>query len=136
MQNVTCHSGCQYSLTFTVELPWPSSQLSPNARGHWTRLAQAKKAYRARCRAIAGVAAPILSEALQRLPERLDVAITFVPPDRRARDLDNLLASMKSGLDGLADALGVDDSRWRLQIEMAGETTPGGIVLVDVGVPR
>ena len=28
--------------------------------------------------------------------------------------MDNLIAAMKSGLDGLADALGVDDSRWAL----------------------
>jgi crossover junction endodeoxyribonuclease RusA len=46
--------------------------------------------------------------------------------------LDNLLASMKAGLDGLADALGVDDSRWRLLIEM-GEPVKGGCVCVKVG---
>ena len=122
-------------LTFCLELPWPAPALSPNARGHWSTLARAKKAYRTRCRAIAGVGAPLLCEALQRPPERLEVALIFVPPDRRARDLDNLLAAMKSGLDGLADALGVDDSKWRIKIEMADETTKGGLVLVEVGVP-
>jgi crossover junction endodeoxyribonuclease RusA len=36
-----------------------------------------------------------------------------MPPDRRARDLDNMLASIKSGLDGLADALEANDRRFR-----------------------
>ena len=60
------------------------------------------------------------------------VSLTFVPPDRRRRDLDNLLASMKSGLDGLADAMGIDDSHWKLAIEMSPETVKGGAVLVTV----
>jgi crossover junction endodeoxyribonuclease RusA len=63
----------------------------------------------------------------------LRVSLDFRPPDRRRRDLDNLLASMKAGLDGLADALGVDDSRWRLAIEM-GEPAAGGCVCVTVEV--
>ena len=34
-------------LIFT--LPWPPADLSPNSRGHWSKLARAKKAYRAAC---------------------------------------------------------------------------------------
>jgi len=34
------------------------------------------------------------------------------------------------GLDGLADVLGVDDSRWALSAELAGEV--GGFVRVEV----
>ena len=79
---------------------------------------------------------PMGCEALKAPPKGLDVALIFVPPDRRARDLDNLLASMKSGLDGLADAIGVDDSRWRLRMEVAEDTIKGGLVLVDVGVRK
>jgi hypothetical protein len=36
----------------------------------------------------------------------------FCPPTRRSYDRDNLSARMKSGLDGLCDALGFDDSRF------------------------
>ena len=62
---------------------------------------------------------------------RLHLWVDFVPPDRRRRDLDNCIASMKAGLDGLADALGVDDNRWRLVCKMAdGEV--GGFVAVTV----
>jgi crossover junction endodeoxyribonuclease RusA len=53
-----------------------------------------------------------------------------VPPDRRHRDLDNLLASIKAGLDGLADVWKVDDSKWSLQITKSGEV--GGWVEVQL----
>jgi crossover junction endodeoxyribonuclease RusA len=35
-----------------------------------------------------------------------------MPKDKRHRDYDNLLAASKSMLDGIAHALGVDDSRF------------------------
>ena len=37
-------------------------------------------------------------------------SITFYCPDRRRRDIDNLLASLKPSLDGIAQATGIDDS--------------------------
>src|SRR3546814_6926311 len=36
--------------------------------------------------------------------------IEFYPPDKRRRDLDNMLASFKYGIDAVAEAMGVDDS--------------------------
>ena len=47
--------------------------------------------------------------AWKKLPLYLE--ITFNPPNKRHRDLDNLLASMKPDIDGLCSALGVDDSQ-------------------------
>ena len=117
--------------THQIELPWPSRQLSPNSRQHWSAAAKAKKAFRARCRVLAeGQALGLLKNA----SGAVLVALTFFPPDRRARDLDNLLASMKAGLDGLADAMGIDDSRWRLSIQKSETTVPGGVVLVEITI--
>jgi crossover junction endodeoxyribonuclease RusA len=65
----------------------------------------------------------------------LAVTLRFVPPDRRARDIDNLVASMKSGLDGLADALGVDDYRWEMgppHVSTDVDRETGGAVRVMV----
>ncbi|MDC0657068.1 hypothetical protein N6L27_03565 [Leisingera sp. SS27] len=59
------------------------------------------------------------------------VAIRFCPPDERRRDLDNMLASLKSGLDGVADATGQDDSEWSLSLER-GEPEKGGAVYVEI----
>lgn len=108
-----------------ITLPWPPSALSPNQRLHWSKLARAKKAYRAECawQAIAQGAKPITAE-------RLHVSLVFYPPNRRAFDLDGLLSRMKSGLDGLADVLQVDDSQWSLSIAKTDEI--GGMVKVSI----
>jgi crossover junction endodeoxyribonuclease RusA len=106
-------------------LPWPPADLSPNARGHWSTLARAKKAYRNAC------AFTAKSQGAQKLTaDTLHLTLTFHAPTKRAYDLDNALARMKSGLDGLADVLGVDDSRWSLTIRKA--ETVGGFVRVEV----
>ncbi|WP_440111741.1 endonuclease [Acidovorax sp. BL-A-41-H1] len=106
-------------------LPWPPADLSPNARGHWSKLARAKKAYRAAC------AWTAKEQGAQRIEAaRLHLTLVFVPPNRRAHDLDNCLARMKSGLDGLADVLGVDDKHWQLAPFKSDEV--GGFVKVEV----
>ena len=108
-----------------ILLPWPTKDLSPNARGHWAVKARAKKAYRALC------AWQAKSQGLGRIyTERLHLKITFVPPNRRARDLDNMLASLKSGLDGLCDVLGVDDSKWSMEISKAEDRIGGFVEIV------
>ena len=108
-----------------LTLPWPPADLSPNARQHWSKLARAKKAYRAACAWTAKEQGAKRIEA-----ERLHVSLVFYPPSRRAFDLDNMLARMKSGLDGLADVLGVDDKHWSLTISKSDEV--GGLVRVEV----
>lgn len=108
-----------------VTLPWPPKDLSPNARLHWARVAKAKKAYRHAC------AQQALVQGVRRLTAgKLHLSLTFYPPSRRAFDLDNSLARMKSGLDGLADVLGVDDKHWNLSIARAEQI--GGMVKVEV----
>ncbi|WP_259075830.1 endodeoxyribonuclease RusA [Pseudomonas sp. BIGb0278] len=107
-------------------LPWPPAACSPNARVHWTKKSRAAKSYRAACHLLAkqaGITAPE-GEAL--------LMLEFVPPDRRRRDDDNLLAMFKAGRDGLADALGIDDNVFATQIRVSKETTKGGAVLVRV----
>lgn len=129
--DVTVTKRCERKLTFEVELPWPAKELSPNARQHWAAAARAKKAYRARCRAL-GLAAGL--GLVPASAERLAVHLDFFPPDKRARDWDNMIASMKAGLDGLADAMGVDDSRWRLGFEVWDEPVKEGRVVATVEV--
>lgn len=131
VEDVTVTGSAQKISTWNFELPWPSPRLSPNARGHWAIMAKAKKAYRSTCRRIAD------EHGLSLAPKpaaSVQVSLTFVPPDRRHRDLDNMLASMKSGLDGLADSMGIDDSRWRVSIDLADDPVKEGRVLVNVEV--
>lgn len=106
-------------------LPWPVSALSPNARGHWSRRSRAAKAYRMQCFLFAkkaGLVAPA---------GRILLQLEFLPPTARRRDDDNLLASFKAGRDGLADALGIDDSLFVSQVQI-GEVHPGGAVRVTL----
>lgn len=82
-------------------LPLPARALSPNSRVHWAAKAKAVRKYRATAWALA-------KEALgwRRGPKWIRARATcrFFFRDRRQRDRDNLLASMKSAFDGLADA--------------------------------
>lgn len=108
-----------------VTLPWPPKELSPNARVHWASLAKAKKLYRGAC------AWQATAQGIKKANAgALHLTLTFHAPSRRAYDLDNAIARMKSGLDGLADVLRVDDSKWTLTIRKAEEI--GGFVRVEV----
>lgn len=110
-----------------ITLPWPPSNLSPNTRQHYMALARAKKAYRSACWYTAH------SQGLRKIAAvKLHLSIEFVPPSRRAFDLDNCLARMKSGLDALADIAGVDDKHWSLSISRSANI--GGMVRVTVEV--
>jgi crossover junction endodeoxyribonuclease RusA len=108
-----------------VALPWPPSILSPNARVHWAKKSKVAKAYKTACWALT-------KEAKLVAPAEgpIDLDIEFVPPDRRGRDLDNMLASIKHGLDGVALALSVDDRRFRLRLSVSEGI--GGMVKVAI----
>jgi len=117
----------------TVTLPWPPRELSPNARTHWRAKAPISKRYKATCCALArqdGMVAPSVPE---NAPKRCySLFLDFYPPDRRARDDDNIIASFKAGRDGLAQALGVDDKRFVCHPRVMEQT--GGFVKVRIGV--
>ena len=108
-----------------LTLPWPPAGLSPNARSHWAVLGKAKKQYRHAC------AMTAIEQGLKpSQTEKLHLSLTFYPPTHRTFDLDNCLARMKSGLDGLADVLKVDDKHWALSIQKSGQI--GGYVKVKI----
>lgn len=109
-----------------VLLPWPPKVLSPNARAHWAARSKAAKAYRYRCFLGAkevGLAAPA---------GKVLLVLEFLPPNNRRRDDDNLLAAFKSGRDGLASALGIDDSVFVSQVRLSEEQHAGGAVRVTL----
>jgi crossover junction endodeoxyribonuclease RusA len=106
-------------------LPWPPKELSPNARVHRLAKAKATKAYRLACWAIA-------KESKIKPPEGLvALRLTFFAPNRQPRDLDNCLAAVKAGLDGVADAWGINDRAFRpITIDLAQEI--GGMIKVEL----
>ena len=60
----------------------------------------------------------------------IGVRLTFYPPDKRRRDVDGCLSASKAYLDGIADAIGADDSRFAISLHMSEQT--GGLVVVDI----
>lgn len=114
----------------TITLPWPPAELNPNSRNgrHWGQTHSAKVKYLADCRVLtlqamraAGWIPPVGT---------LPLVITFAQPDKRRRDRDNLLAAIKSGLDGVSQALGVDDQHFDpITIRRDYGTKPGAVVL-------
>ena len=99
-----------------VRLTFPPKELNPNKRLHFAKLAKFKRQYRETC--------CVLTQNELRGKTRIKkpcVHLAFYPPDKRRRDWDNLLAAMKSGLDGVSDALGVDDSEFRISFEIMPE---------------
>lgn len=119
-----------------IKLPWPHKELSPNSRAHWGA--------RARRTASARRFAAYACKAHHRFDNIKDADCTgykltfgFFPPDRRRRDLDNIQASMKASIDGIADALGVDDSAFEIEWPTHwGEVTKNGVVAVFISPAR
>lgn len=121
-----------------IVCPWPSSDVGQNARpGHWAIRHRATKRYRADCRIAALAHVQKLRGA-----EAFDLELTFCPPSHdkagrkmtRSYDDDNLVGRFKAGRDGIADALEVDDSTFRIAGVHIGEPVRGGAVLVDIRV--
>jgi crossover junction endodeoxyribonuclease RusA len=109
-----------------LALPWPDKLLSPNARVHWSRKAKATKLAREYAWAVTlNATGPNTAWRGARL------AFTFNPPDKRRRDTDNCIASTKAVRDGIADALGIDDSKFECSYRM-GEPVKGGAVRVEI----
>ena len=111
-------------------LGWPPSNLSPNARLHWAKLARAKKQYRNACFSVSKE--QLKKFNTENIPEKLVLEMTFIPPDRRSYDRDNLVARMKSGIDGLADALKINDKRFNTVISTMDTDYLGGFVRIRI----
>lgn len=112
-----------------IILPWPDRKLHPNSRCHWSQKSRAARAARRSAGLIAiGAGAPIA-----KFPEgRLHVWIDGYPPDKRKRDHDGFLSSLKPSLDGIADALGVNDSRFVPHPWLKDEVRKGGEVRIRI----
>jgi len=91
-------------MTKTIKLPLPSRNLSPNARVHWSKLAEFKKS----ARRLAALETWNQVSSCQFKSYRLD----FFWPTKRRRDKDNAAAMCKAYLDGVADCSSQDDSEW------------------------
>jgi crossover junction endodeoxyribonuclease RusA len=119
----------------TITLPFPNADLMPNRRlgKHWGQTSGAKSkayddAYMLTFQAMQGYRGP-----WQPTSGRVPVTLTFLPPDGRHRDLDNLLAASKSALDGVAAALHMDDREFEPVTLKRGPKAAHGALVVEIG---
>ena len=87
--------------SITITVPLPNRDLHQNARKHWAAKARATKGARSTARiyalhALAGNPAPRWVKASAR--------ITFYWPDKRIRDPEGAMSSLKATWDGFQDA--------------------------------
>ena len=117
-----------------IVLPWPDKRLSPNARLHWAQKASVRKIARKEA-ALFTCAANDLREVRGRVvgDDPIEIQITFFPPDARHRDDDNMVGSFKAYRDGIADALGVNDRRFRPHYFFENPAKPGRVEVVIIG---
>lgn len=104
-----------------ITLPLPNKALSPNARVHWRSKANAVSEARWLAGEKARVAMAVVGTGTW---TRARYTATFIFPDRRSRDLDNLMAMLKPYLDGIADAGLVENDRSLVPQEPAIQYDP------------
>jgi Holliday junction resolvase RusA-like endonuclease len=109
-----------------VTLDWPAQTSSMNSRGHWREKGAYQKSQKH--------AAAMLCRHLPKCSGggEIPLRVVFICPDRRRRDADNLLSSIKTALDAIATQIGVDDSRfWPVTLEKQYVGTPRVEVMLD-----
>jgi crossover junction endodeoxyribonuclease RusA len=90
------------SRTWTLTLPWTKPPLTLNGRQHHMAKARTTKTVRA--------TAALLARKYRIPPlARCEVLLTYYPRDKRRRDEDNLVATLKACCDGIVDAQVVRD---------------------------
>jgi crossover junction endodeoxyribonuclease RusA len=90
-----------------ILLGWPDKKLSPNY-GDKNRFMKYRLRQEARTKA-AEDARWHITEDWVPFTGQGQLTIIFHPPDRRRRDLDNLLSMVKQAIDGICEVLGIDD---------------------------
>lgn len=115
-----------------IKLPFPAACLFPNRKNgtHFRKTLDVKNkqkedAFYLTKQAAAGYVAP---------EGYIPLSLLFLTPDKHARDLDNMLAASKALIDGMARALGVDDSRFKPVLVDWVLGPKGGSLVAAVGV--
>lgn len=106
-------------------LAWPPQVLWPNRKAHWAKRAPVAKKYRHDAMLLTKVAGWSAEGSAH-------LRVEFCPPDRRRRDLDGMLSAIKPAIDGISDALGIDDQHFSIELDR-GEVVKGGKVKVTLG---
>lgn len=115
--------------SLTLTLDWPDADLSPNARVHHMALHRARKKAKLHAWGMTKALMPPLGIRFGSWTGTVEVAVTWHPCTARAFDLDNALARLKGHLDGIANALGIDDSAFVFRLARGDKRKPACVVV-------
>jgi len=122
----------------TIELPFPHPDLNPN-RSNGKRVLTSGLRKKARSDAFYLTRQILKKYAFPAsvLLGDIPISITFIQPDKHRRDRDNLLAAFKPSLDGVADALGINDCHFEpVAISREFGKKPGCVLVVIGDFPK
>ena len=117
-----------------LELPWPHAKTFPNAKRRLKWFQYQPHCNKARTDA-AVITRSYLASRRDWRPSPdcpLPMRVTFYPPDRRHRDDDNRIGGFTHDRDGIADALGMNDRKFRPEYHF-DEPVRGGCIRVEMG---
>lgn len=114
----------------TIELGWPVQCLWPNRSGgqHWAVSSEARAIARDEGRVLT------MQALTAEHPTGAAMRLTFHAPTNRRYDLQNALSALKPHLDGIADALHVDDCTFSPITIVRGAVRKPGCVTVEIDV--
>jgi crossover junction endodeoxyribonuclease RusA len=113
-----------------LRLAWPAAPLWQNRRYHRAVVARAKATQRREAWALAH------QQLVPRLPDAI-LEFEFHPPMRSRPDAQNLPATIKSAVDGIADGMRCDDKGFQCRFpDTVGEKVEVGYVLVTIKEPE
>jgi len=112
-----------------IELPWPSSDLSPNSRNRWKKIKAISEA-RKLVWALMAEQAPSLYVPAAVGP--LTIYYHFYPPTARHYDLDGLISRLKAAQDSIFAYLGLDDNLIEILDARRCAVRKGGMVTVMI----
>jgi len=107
-----------------LTFPWFPKELNPNNCSHYHEKARKKAIYK-------DLWYWTTKEANIPKGDYQELSIVFYKPNRRWMDLDNMLASIKSGLDGMCLALEIDDRCFtKITVEIGQEIA--GMIKIEI----
>jgi crossover junction endodeoxyribonuclease RusA len=111
----------------TVTVSWPARPLWQNWRGHWSKRVASTKLARSEAQIVTLAAKP------GKLTAPVRIIVRVYPPSRRRMDMANVIGALKASIDGIADALGIDDSQFLIRWPEAFEQpVKGGKVIFEI----
>ena len=125
-------TGINPPLRLRIELSWPDACLWPNHRAHWSKKAQSTKEAREESMWLTTLGCMRIRPS-PHFVGSIPLRIIGHKPNARKRDLDNFQAACKAYLDGIAQALSVDDARFQPVTEWGDDKRPGGGVTMVIG---